>query len=348
MKKIIQISLLGLLFLFLAACGNESSEASGDNGDESGDNEGEAAKEVSIDFGHGAAETNVRHEAVVKFKEIVEEESDGAITVNIFANETIGSEPEMIENVSLNNLEMALAGAGIYTQYDPLMGATGLPYLFDSYEHAWKVLDGKVGDMVSEPLLEDNIRILSFFENGMRHITNSSHPIETPEDLNGLTIRTPESDVSLDTLNALGASATPMAFGELYLALQQGTVDGQENPIANIHASKFNEVQDYISITGHQYSALPLAISDDFWTSLSEEQQTIIQDAANEAGQFHRESIRDNDDKLLQELVDAGMEVNEPNKESFREAVSDVVDNYAEVTSQEFMDEFLAEIESAR
>ncbi|KAB8132660.1 TRAP transporter substrate-binding protein [Gracilibacillus oryzae] len=333
MKKIVQLFLAGLLFSLLAACSTHTGAASG---------------ELQINFGHGSAETNVRHEAAMKFKELVEEKSNGDITVNVFANETIGTEAEMLENVSLNNLEIVLAGTDIYTQYDPLMGATNLPYLFDSYEHAWEVLDGKVGDMVSEPLLEHNIRILAFYENGMRHITNSSRPIETPEDLNGLIIRTPEAEVSLDTLNALGANATPMAFGELYLALQQGTVDGQENPIANIHASKFNEVQNYISMTGHQYTALPMAVSDDFWQSLSEEQQVIIQEAATEAAQFHRDSIKNNDDKLLQELVDAGMEVNEPDKEPFREAVADVVEGYAEVAGQEFMDEFLAEIEAAK
>ncbi|ENH96141.1 TRAP dicarboxylate transporter subunit DctP [Gracilibacillus halophilus YIM-C55.5] len=355
MKKIITIALLGLLMTVLVACGGgESSngDGSGDDSDNSGNNgEGngeQASEEISIDFGHGSAETNVRHEAAVKFKELVEEESDGSITVNIYPNETLGSEPEMIENVSLNTLDMALAGAGIFTQYDDKIGAMNLPYLFDSYEHAWNVLDGEVGNMISEPLLDDNIRLLSFFENGMRHVTNSSQPIEEPSDLEGLTIRTPESDVSLNTLEAMGASSTPMAFGELYLALQQGTVDGQENPLANIHASNFFEVQDYVSMTGHQYGTLPLAVSDEFWQSLSSEQQTILQDAADEAGQFHREAIRDGEEELLEELKAEGMEVNTPDKAPFREATQDVVDNYAEVTSQEFMDKFLEEVEAAR
>ncbi|WP_158735829.1 TRAP transporter substrate-binding protein [Alteribacillus sp. YIM 98480] len=344
MKKfLMQTALIGLSATVLAACGGDETqdEASGNEG--GGDGE-----EIIIDFGHGSAESNVRHEAAVKFKEAVEEESEGAISVDIFPNEQLGSEPEMIENVSLNNLDIALAGAGIYTQYNDLIGAVELPYLFEDYEHAWEVLDGEVGDLVSEPLLDDNIRILSFFENGMRHVTNSSHPIESPEDLSGLSIRTPEADVSIETINAMGASATPMAFGELYLALQQGTVDGQENPLANIHASSFYEVQDYVSLTGHQYSALPMAISDEFWNSLSEDHQSIIEEAASEAAQFHRESVRDEDEELLKELEENGMEANEPDTEPFAESVESVYDEYADVVGEDFMDTLLEEAEAAR
>ncbi|MFD2705760.1 TRAP transporter substrate-binding protein [Salibacterium lacus] len=331
---------------FAAGCSGGSE--SGESGETSGGSEGGNSEEsVTIEFGHGAAESNLRHEAVMEFKSIVEENSD-SLTVEVYPNEQVGSESEMIENISLNDLDMALAGAGIYTQYNDLIGATALPYLFDGYEHAWEVLDGPMGDRVAEPLLEDNIRILSYFENGIRHITNSQHPIESPDDLDGLSIRTPEADVSIDTLDALGANATPMAFGELYLGLQQGTVDGQENPLANIHAASFYEVQDYLSLTGHQYNALPLAISDEFWQSLSGDQQEVVQQAASDASQYHRDANQENEEQLLTDLEEQGMEINEPEKEPFREATQSVYDKYEDVYGAEFMEELQQAVEDAR
>lgn len=338
MKKKLFTSILASVGLIVA--GGCSGESDADGGSSDGGS-------VVIEFGHGAAESNLRHDAALEFERLVEENSDGEITVDIYPNEQIGSEAEMIENVSLGDLDMALAGAGIYTQYDELIGSTELPYLFEDYEQAWEVLDGPIGDRVSEPLLEDGIRILSFFENGMRHLTNSSRAIETPEDLNGLTIRTPEQNISIDTLNALGANATPMAFGELYLGLQQGAVDGQENPLPNIYASSFYEVQDYLSLTGHQYSPLPLAVNDSFWNSLSSEQQEVIQQAADEAAQFHRDSVRDDDERLVEELEAEGMEVNSPDKAPFQEAVQSVHEEYAEVYGQDFMDDLKAAAEEA-
>lgn len=339
LRIVYKLSLVLIVGVLLVACGN------GNGNDESNKSSEDTVK---ISFGHDQPETNVRHEAAVKFKDLVEEKSDGKITVEIFPNGTLGSEPENIENVSLDNLEMALAGTSIYTQYDPKMGAVNLPYLFDSYEHAWKVLDGEIGDLVSEPLLDNNIRILSFFENGMRHVTNSKKAINSPEDLKGLNIRTPEGSVAVDTMNAMGGSPTPMAFGELYLALQQGTVDGQENPLANIYSANLYEVQEFLSLTGHQYDALPLAISDKFWEGLSEDYQKIIQDAALESAQFHREAIKNSDDELLEKLKAEGVEVNDVDMDEFRVVTQGVVDDYANIAGEDFLVRFLEVIENER
>lgn len=247
-----------------------------------------------IRFGHGQPETNERHEAVMYFKELVEEKSNGEILVEIYPNEQLGSEAEMIESVSFNDLQMVAASA--FGQYDQRISVFELPYLFDTYEEAWEALDGDIGKQIAEPFLDDNLRIIAYFENGFRQIT-SNKPIESPKDLKGLKIRTPEFPISVSTFSALGANPTPMAFGELYMGLQQGAVDAQENPVANSYASKFNEIQDYLIMSNHQYMPLPVAISEYFWQTLTSEEKAVIEESSLIAAQFHRDLLREREKK---------------------------------------------------
>lgn len=288
-----------------------------------------------IRFGHGQPESNERHIAVMHFKELVEERSNGKIQVEVYPNEQLGSEAEMIESVTFNDLQMVAASA--YSQYDQRISVFELPYLFDSYEEAWSTLDGELGKQIADPFLEDNLRIIAYFENGFRHIT-ANKKVETPEDLNGLKIRTPEFPISISTFTALGANPTPMAFGELYMGLQQGTVDAQENPVANTYASKFNEVQDYLIMSNHQYMPLPVAISEEFWQSLIPEEQTIIEESTRESAQFHRDLLRENEDIMIKELQDAGMEVIYPENERFKEKVDVVYESFRKQFGNELVD----------
>ncbi|MCG5102202.1 TRAP transporter substrate-binding protein [Oceanobacillus alkalisoli] len=293
---------------------------------------------TTIRFGHGSAETNERHLAVVHFKELVEERSNGQIEVQIYPNEQLGSEAEMIESVTFNDLQMVAASA--FSQYDQRISVFELPYLFETYEAAWEVLDGEIGKKVAEPFLEDNLRILAYFENGFRHIT-ANKAIEKPDDLNGIKIRTPEFPISISTFSALGANPTPMSFGELYMGLQQGTVDAQENPVANTYASKFNEVQDYLILSGHQYMPLPVAISEEFWQGLTEEEQQIIQESAEETAQFHRDLLKENETKMIEELKADGMTVIEPEMELFSEKVDGVYESFKNSFGEELVNEVL-------
>ncbi|WP_175638383.1 TRAP transporter substrate-binding protein [Metabacillus schmidteae] len=298
--------------------------------------------ETIIRFGHGAAESNERHLAVMKFKELVEEKSDGKMKVQVYPNEQLGSEVEMIESVTFNDLQMVAASA--FSQYDQRISVFELPYLFDSYEQAWSNLDSEIGQRVAEPLLEDGLRVVAYFENGFRHVT-SNKPIEEPEDLGGLKITTPEFPLSISTFKAFGSNPTPMAFGELYMALQQGTVDAQENPIANTYASKFNEIQDYLNLTGHQYMPLPVAISEEFWQTLTPEEQEIIKSSASEAATFHREILRENEEKMISELQDAGMTVIQPDRDKFREKAEAVYEAYKNRFGEDFVNNVLKAVE---
>ncbi len=293
---------------------------------------------TTIRFGHGSAESNERHIAVMHFKELVEGKSDGQIEVQVYPNEQLGSEAEMIESVTFNDLQMVAASA--FSQYDQRISVFELPYLFDTYEEAWDVLDGEIGKEVAAPFLEDNLRIIAYFENGFRHITANKN-IENPEDLRGLKIRTPEFPISISTFSSLGANPTPMAFGELYMGLQQGTVDAQENPIANTYASKFNEVQDYLIMSSHQYMPLPVAISEEFWQSLTAKEQAIIEESALEAAQFHRNLLTENEEKMIEELEEAGMTIVYPDTELFKERIDRVYEAFKGRFGDEFVDQVI-------
>jgi len=315
MKKMAKISLLLLIVLLVI-----STIAFG------------ADKKFVIKFGHGSTEINARHKAALMFKDIVENQTNGNVKVEIYPNEILGNEREMLESVQLNNLQMTCGGTGLFGGFYPQIGVIELPYIFDNFEQAWKILDGPFGKKLSEPLTDKGIHVLAYWENGFRQVTNSSRPINVPQDLKGIKIRTPEAPVYIGIFKALGANPTPMPFGELYMALRQGTVDGQENPLTNIYASKFYEVQKYCSLTRHMYSPLPLAISEIFWKKLPKEYQDIVQEAANKSRDYHRSLIKTDDENLVKELEKEGMVVNTPpSLEPFREGVQAVYEEFKPV-----------------
>ncbi|WP_338787121.1 DctP family TRAP transporter solute-binding subunit [Metabacillus sp. FJAT-53654] len=334
MRKGTLFLMLFIMVAFLAACNGKEAASDNEKSTASGEN-------ITIKFAHSAVDTNSRHDAALKFKSLVEEKSNNQITVEVFPNEVLGSEPQMVEGVAFNDIQMVAAST--YAQYEPKVDVFGLPFLFETNEQAWEALDGPIGQEVFSGLLDDNLRVLGHFENGFRHVTNNVRPIEKVEDLEGLKIRTPEMPILVSIFEALGSNPTPMAFGELYMALQQGTVDGQENPISNIHASKFYEVQDYLSLTGHSYSPTTVAISDEFWNTLSPEQQEIIQSSLTEASKFHRNLVMEDEEKLLAELEEGGMKVNRPDIASFREASKDVYGEYEDTYGKDLIDRILEE-----
>lgn len=357
MKKMKKTSFM-LTTMFLAASmlftGCSSSKDTNANSTQKENNSTSASsnasdqKKVVIKFGHGAAENNARHKASLKFKELVEQKSNGQIEIQVYPSEQLGSEPAMLQSVQGNMIQMTAVGTGIYAKYYKNIGVVELPYLFDNFEQAWKVLDGEFGKSLAKPLDEQGIHILSYWENGFRNVTNNVRPIENPSDLNGLKIRTPEIPVSISIFKTFGANPTPMAFGELYQALDQRIVDGQENPLTNIYNSKFYEVQKYVSMTGHQYSPLPLSISEKFWKTLTPEQQKLIEDSAKEAGQLHRDLVKQDDENLKAELKKNGMEVNEPEKAPFKEAAKPVYKEFEEVYGKELIDNLFKAIDQSK
>lgn len=313
-----------------SGCGIGAAPSGDDSpGDNAGDTSGAGGGESqTLLLGHGADPGNPRTIAADSFAEAVEEGTEGRITVQVQGSEQLGSDAEMLQAVRQGTLHLTANSQGPLSSTVPEVALIGLPFLFDSPEDAHEVLDGEMGEQFAAAAEEQGFKVLAWWDNGIRHITNSKRAINSPEDLAGLKIRTPEDPMTVDIFEALDANPTPLAFGELYLALRQGTVDGQENPLTNINSAKLFEVQEHLALTGHKYESTPFIIGADVWESLSSEDQEVIQQAAEDARDEQRELMAEQEAELHDELGEQ-MEITEPDKEAFREATSSVYDKWA-------------------
>ncbi|MBR9904598.1 MAG: TRAP transporter substrate-binding protein [Gammaproteobacteria bacterium] len=291
---------------------------------------GNAAAQQTLQLAHNAAEGNPKWDASELFAELVEEGTNGELIVDVGGNAQYGDDMEAITQMRMGTLAFSTNSQGSTSSVVPQFSVLGLPFLFNSLPNAWEVMDGEVGDELKRLSEKKGLVLLALWDNGIRHVSNNVRPIETPDDLEGLKIRTPPDEMTVDIFEALGANPTPMNFSELYIALEQGVVDGQENPLMNIYSSKLHEVQDYISLTGHKYESTPLLMSKMVWDTLSPEYQEVIQQAAVEAGEFNRQASLEADDALRSKMEEAGVAFNEVNPEPFVEATSSVYDQWAE------------------
>jgi len=270
---------------------------------------------------------HIYNKAVEKFADIVKEKTKGEIEVQLFPAAQLGSERDMVEGLQLGSLEMTLTSTGPLGNFVPQVKLFNLPFLFKDRKSCYNVLDGDIGTQIADRFPKVGLRSLGWFENGFRNITNSKVAIQKPEDVKGLKIRVMEDDVFILTMKALGASPLPMAFGELYTALEQKTVDAQENPLAVIHSSRFFEVQKYLAMTGHFYSPAMLLISEMTWQKLGKENQAIITAAATVAKEYERKLSMEADQNLEAALKKEGMTITHPDKTPFARAVQGVYDN---------------------
>lgn len=343
MKNIFML-LIFTFVLILAACSEAPGSNAGASGSDNGDS-GEASYEIS--FGHAAALDHFGHDSAMKFKELVEEKSNGQISVEVFGNGTVGGEREMIEAVQLGNLTMMFPSSSVLVPFEPKMAVWDLFYLFPDAATAHNVLDGEVGQAVLDSLSDKGLKGLVYWENGFRHLTNNKRPVETMEDMNGIKIRTLESPKQVDAWNATGANATPIAFTELYAALQQGTVEAQETPLSLMYSMKFFEVQDYLTLTGHLYSPWPVVINQDFWNSLPEDLQAVVMEAAEEARDYNRQLSAEDEAASLDLLVEAGMEYVELSDEElqeFQDAMSVGYEDVKEELGEELYNKLMEEV----
>ncbi len=299
-------------------------------------------KDVTLKLGYGAPVTNPRNIVAEQFAAWVNEESGGSITVDLYPAEMLGTDRQMGEAVSMGTLDMSINAHGVIASYEPKLAALELPFLFSSPEKLDLVLDGPIGAELAADLPKKGMRVLAYWENGLRQISNSRRAIEKPSDLKGIKIRTPENKMTLDIFKALGASPAPLAFSELYMALSQGVFDAQENPITNIHAAKFDEVQKYISITNHKYESCPFIISENVWSKLSENQQNILAEGAQKFAVIHREMVRSNEANLLADLEAKGMQVSRPDTSTFQAATASVYEKWADTLGQDLINRIVA------
>lgn len=290
-----------------------------------------ADKTYTIRIGHSDTTTNLIHVSLEHFAAAVAEKTNGQVKIEIYAAEQLGSNAEMSEMIEMGSLDAMMMPSGQQASYCEKFKALSLPFLFSDYEHVYRVLDGELGQELLEGLEDHNMIQIAYWENGLRQFSNSVRAIEKPEDLNGLKFRTPEDAMTIAIFDAYGASASPFAFSELYLALQQGTFDGQENPVANIYANNFQDVQKYLTMVNYQYQPKDMIFSLTTWNKLPAEIQEVITECAKTYGAEHRKAIVDNEESMLAELVEAGMEVGYPDTAPFIEQAQSVyTDFYAE------------------
>jgi tripartite ATP-independent transporter DctP family solute receptor len=257
---------------------------------------------LKLSLGHNSAPASPKGMGASKFAELVSAKSGGRVVVNVAHSEQLGNENSLMGAMRVGTVDLGSIGQGAMLSLVPEVAALGLPFLFSTLPQAWAVLDSPVGQELATKLEGKGLVFLGWWCNGIRQTTNSKRPITKPDDLKGLKIRTPLDPATVDMFAAMGANPQQIHWGEVYLALQQGVVDGQENPLANIHAAKLYEVQKFISFTNHKYEATALIMSAQTWGRLSEANRKAVRDAANEARDYQRKVMADSDEKLVAEF----------------------------------------------
>lgn len=284
---------------------------------------------VNMTLGHNAAAGNPRWVAAEKFGELVKERTQGRITVRVAGAEQLGNEQSLLTSLRTGAVDMTVNSQGSTSALLPELAALGLPFLFPDSAAAFKVLDGAIGTELDQRFAKIGMVPLGWWDNGIRHITNSKRPIVKPADLKGLKIRTPPDPMTIDIFQALGASTEQISFGELYIALQQGVVDGQENPLVNIHSSKIYEVNRFISLSAHKWECSPFLMSQITWARQSPADKEIIKAAAKEAGALQRRLFLETEVRLAAEFkANPKVSVNEADQTAFREASAKVVETW--------------------
>ena len=268
-------------------------------------------KEHVFKIGTGLSEDHPQAQSLKHFAEQLAAKSGGKLSARVYASGALGNDISMTSALRGGTLEMTIPDSSTLASLIKPFGVLNLPMTFNAEQEADAVLDGPFGQKLLAQLPDKGLIGLGFWENGFRHVTNSRRPIQNADDLNGLKLRVIQSPLFVDTFNALGANATPMAFTELYTAMEQRAVDGQENPAATILASKFHEVQKHMVLSRHMYSAWVLLMSKKTWDGLSAQEQKIVQDAAREATLFERKTIRAFSQTALADLKKAGMQITE-------------------------------------
>jgi tripartite ATP-independent transporter DctP family solute receptor len=300
-----------------------------------------SAFSLEIKFAHVVNEKDAFHVAAEKFKELVEKNSKGALTITIFPNAKLGDERTLLERMKMGIVDSGIITTGPIINFVPSYGVIDLPFLFRDPDHAYKVLDGPIGQKLLADLEAQGWKGLAFGERGFRNLTNNKRAVKTPEDIKGLKIRVMQNPVYVDSFKALGANAVPMAWTEVLTALQQGTVDGQENPLNVIMAFKLFEMQKHLSITRHAYAPAAILMSLATWKKLNPEQQGLVKKAAQEAAEFERAWDNRMEGDWLKEVQSKGMTVTMPDLNLFREAAKPVYDQYMPKYGKPLIDSIL-------
>ena len=284
---------------------------------------GEARAETKLRLTHSAPTSHPNHVAAEKMVQRIKERTNGEVVITIFPNNALGSSFETTDQVRRGIIDLTIVGSDNLDRY-PEAKAIALvlaPFQFDDLAHAHATLDGPAFDFLRKQFAAVNMVMISNYEWGFRSISNSARPINGPEDVKGLKIRVPPVAVNKNTMEALGATASPIAFAELYMALSTKTVDAQENPVSTIWASKFYEVQKYVALTRHIYTMMMFAANTNVWNKLTPDQRQIISEEGTKAAAEARKIASEEEDMLIGKLKEAGVTVTTPDPAKFRAVV---------------------------
>lgn len=297
------------------------------------------AADYSFTFAHVLIEDTPNAQAALRFKEEVEEKSEGRVKIEVLPAAQVGGDVEIIEQIQMGLVDIGIPPTATLGNFEPRMQILDLPFLLSDYDTMTKVLDGEVGHEILGTLEDDNMHAFNFWGAGFRHMTNNVRPIEKPDDLEGIRMRTMQAPIIISTYENFGANATAMAFTEVYNGLQQGVVEGQENPLANIYTMRFHEVQDYLSLTNHAYHAYAAVMNKQSWESLPEDLQEIMVEAFDNGRDTSRELTRQDEEKILEKIKDE-IKINEITDEAraaFVEASIPVYQEYEDIVTPELL-----------
>lgn len=328
---------LGLISVILA--GVFTLTACGESGKETTTTE-DPNEVYTLQAGHSLPDSHPYHLAFLEMAKNVEERTDGQVIIEVFANSEIGAERELTEGMTLGTVDLVVSSTAPVTNFVPELGVLDVPFIFKDRASAVNVLEGEIGDEIFTKMEENGIIGLSWGENGYRHITNAIRPINTPEDLKGLKIRTQENAIHLASFEALGAQPTPMAWTEAITALQQGVVDAQENPAIVADQFKLYEAnQKYMTLTGHVYSVAVYMMSKQTYDELPEELRDIVVEEGQKAGAIERDMLVEMEKESIKTLKENGVEIIEDvDLAPFQEAVKPV---YEEIEYQDLLNQIL-------
>ena len=303
------------------------------------------AAEYNLKLAHEVAVESTQHLAATKFAELVKERTNGAVEIKVYSNSTLGPGQQALNLMRGGSIEIIQSGS---TTFNGLVGETAaleMPFVFENSEHAYRVLDGKVGQGLLDKLDPFGIKGLAFLENGWREVTNNRHPVRSAEDIKGLKIRTTPNPYHIQAFELLGANPVPLAYAELYSALETGAVDAQEHPLPVLWAAKFYEVQNYLTLTNHAYSPLILAMNKPKFESLPAEYQTILVESAREVANYQRDLNAKQVAEIIAGVKEAGVEVIEQiDTAPFRQIVEEPLrKSFAEKYGMELLDAIAAE-----
>ncbi|MEJ9309023.1 TRAP transporter substrate-binding protein [Gallibacterium anatis] len=285
-----------------------------------------AQAETTLRFGYEAPRSDTQHLAAKKFNELLKEKTKGEIKLSLFPDSTLGNAQAMISGVRGGTIDLEMSGSPNFSGLVPNLNVIDIPFIFQNKEHAYRVLDGEIGQGLLKELEDKGLKGLAFWEVGFRSMTNSKHPIHTPEDVKGLKIRTNQNPMYVKAFQLLGANPVPMPLSELYTALETRAVDAQEHPIGIVWSVKLYEVQKYLSLTNHGYTPLLVVMNKAKFDGLSPELQKAIIESAQEASKYQRELNAKKEIEILDKMKKAGVEVVEQvDMKPFKDAVEQPV-----------------------